>query len=88
MMTKFYIYMLMNASGMFYVGLTTHLQQILWKHRQKKMLSFNANHAFSTLVLAEELTDIHLALARFDELKNATYYQKQLLMQSANAANS
>ena len=79
-MTKYYIYMLMNVSGMFYVGLTTHLGQIIKKHTQRKMHSFVANLEFDRLVHSEETDDIYHALERLDELQSATYYQKQQLV--------
>ena len=81
-MNRFYIYMLSNASGMYYVGLTTHLEQIVQKHREKRMLSFEANFAFDRLVYVEETSDIEQAIYRTEELRRATFYQKKKLAEA------
>lgn len=67
---------------MFYVGLTTHLGQILKKHKEKKMHSFDGNLEFNRLVHAEQTNDIQNAIARLEELRSAPYYQKQQLVKS------
>lgn len=78
-MTKFYIYMLSNASGMFYVGLTTHLEAIVRKHRKKKMSVFKANFSFNQLEYYEEITDVTHAIDRMEALKHTTFYEKRKL---------
>ena len=83
-MTKYYIYMLTNASGMFYVGLTTNLEDIVKKHKQRKMHSFDGNLEFNRLVHSEEFSEIDSAMKRLDELKSASYYQKQQLAKPIN----
>ncbi len=83
-MNRYYIYILSNASGMLYVGLTTDLDRIVKKHRAKRMNSFKANFAFEKLVYVEETSDIYHAINREVELKGFTRYKKQDLISLTN----
>jgi putative endonuclease len=83
-MNRYYIYILSNASRMIYVGLTTDLDKIVQKHREKKMSSFKANFSFEKLVYVEETTDIHHAINREAELKGFPRNKKQDLISITN----
>lgn len=83
-MSKYYIYILSNASKMLYVGLTTDLDQILAKHRDRRMASFKANFSFDKLIYVEETTDIYKAIDRETELKGIPRHRKIDLLRFTN----
>lgn len=83
-MNKYYIYILSNASKMLYVGLTTDLNRILEKHRERRMTNFKANFSFNKLIYAEETTDIYEAIEREAELKKIPRHKKVDLLRLRN----
>ncbi|GAB5409550.1 MAG: hypothetical protein BalsKO_19150 [Balneolaceae bacterium] len=83
-MNKYYIYILCNPSKMLYVGLTTDLNKILLKHRNREMASFKANFSFDKLIYLEETTDIQKAIKREIELKKIPHYKKMDMLRLTN----
>lgn len=69
---------------MLYVGLTTDLDKILVKHRNRSMASFKANFSFNKLIYVEENTDIIKAIEREVELKKTPYFKKMDLLRFKN----
>lgn len=69
---------------MLYVGLTTDLDNIVRKHREKRMNSFKANFSFDKLIYVEETSDIYHAINREKELKSFSHYKKQDLVALIN----
>jgi putative endonuclease len=84
MMTEYYVYILSNASGMLYVGLTTDLQSMLQKHRSQNVQSFKANFAFNKLEYAEHLSNPKEAVQRFHTLKGMNMREKRELITSSD----
>lgn len=66
------------------MGLTTDLENILIKHKEKRMLSFKANFSFDRLLYVEEIFDVNKAIERSDELKKAPRLIKQSLLKNVN----
>ncbi len=62
---------------MLYIGLTTDLDEIVRKHREKRMNSFKANYSFEKLIYVEETSDIHHAIKREADLKSLPRNKKQ-----------
>tara|TARA_R110000868_G_scaffold383578_6_gene650631 strand:- start:7370 stop:7666 length:297 start_codon:yes stop_codon:yes gene_type:complete len=83
-MKKYYIYILSNASKMLYVGLSTDLDQIIIKHREKRMFSFKANFSFDKLIYVEETTDVYKAIDREEEIKKIPRHRKMDLLRLTN----
>jgi len=83
-MSKYYIYMLSNPSRMLYVGLTTDIQKMLIKHREKRMSNFRANFSYEKLVYVEETSDIEYAIEREKTLKSVPSYFKMDLLKITN----
>ena len=83
-MNTFYIYILSNASKMFYVGLTTDLTKILQKHRDKRMILFKGNFSFEKLVYIEEMNCIDDAIKREQELRALPNHLKHDLLKLTN----
>lgn len=83
-MTKYYIYILSNASKMLYVGLTTDIDSMLIKHRQKKVHTFKGNFSFEKLIYVEETSDIYYAITREKELKKIPHHHKVDLLNLTN----
>ncbi len=69
---------------MLYIGLTTDLDEILKKHREKRMSSFKANFSFEKLIYVEETTDIYKAIDREAELKKIPRNKKIDLLRLIN----
>ncbi len=69
---------------MLYIGLTTDLDEILEKHRQKRMSSFKANFSFDKLIYVEETTDVYKAIDREAELKKIPRHKKIDLLRLTN----
>lgn len=83
-MNKYYIYILSNASNMLYVGLTTDIEMMLTKHRERKLSSFKGNFSFEKLIYVEETSDIHRAIEREVELKKIPHHNKLDLLRLTN----
>lgn len=83
-MARYYIYMMSNPSRNLYVGLTTDLDKIITKHREKRMSNFKANFAFEKLVYVEETADVDYAISREKFLKSTPNYKKIDLLNITN----
>ncbi len=82
MNTEYHVYILSNASGMLYVGLTTDLTSMLRKHRSQNVQSFKANFAFNKVEYVEQLTNPNTAVCRFHALKGMNMREKRELITS------
>ncbi len=85
MMTEYFVYILSNASGMLYVGLTTDLPSMLQKHRLQNVQSFKANFAFNKLEYVERFSNPKVAVCRFHTLKGMNMREKRELITTSNA---
>ena len=83
-MTEYFVYILSNASGMLYVGLTTDLPSMLQKHRLQNVQSFKANFAFNKLEYVEQLSNPEAAVCRFHTLKGMNMREKRELITTSN----
>lgn len=79
-MAEYYIYILTNASGMLYVGLSTDIEGMLEKHRSQSVLSFKANFAFNKLVYLERWRNPEEAVSRLMYLNSISRIKKKELI--------
>ncbi|MBO6792659.1 MAG: GIY-YIG nuclease family protein [Balneolaceae bacterium] len=80
MITEYFVYILSNASGMLYVGLTTDLPSMLQKHRTQNVQSFKANFAFYKVEYVKHFTDPKEAVCQFHALKGMNMREKRELI--------
>lgn len=69
---------------MFYVGLTTDIEKMLAKHREKRMSLFKGNFSFEKLVYVQEFDCIEKAIKREQELRTLPNHQKHDLLKLTN----
>ena len=83
-MHDYCVYILSNASRMFYVGVTNDLMRRMSEHRQKLHPGYAARYNIKHLVYYEQYGDIGLAIAREKELKGWTRGRKEALIRESN----
>ncbi|MDB5091131.1 MAG: nuclease superfamily protein [Mucilaginibacter sp.] len=78
-------YILTNKSNtVFYVGVTSELENRIWKHKNKVYDGFTSKYDVNKLVYYEEYQWIHDAIAREKQLKGGSRQKKIDLIVSAN----
>lgn len=71
LMTKhFYVYILRNNSGNFYIGITSNLVKRLHEHQNKLVDGFTSKYNINKLVYFEVFNDPENAILREKQLKN------------------
>ena len=66
----YYIYILRNNSGNFYIGITNNLVRRVWEHQQKFVKGFTEKYNIDKLIYYEEYADPETAILREKQLKN------------------
>ena len=70
-MTKtYYVYILRNKSGNFYIGITSNLIKRVWEHKNKLVKGFTEKYNIDILIYYEMYSDPETAIAREKQLKN------------------
>lgn len=83
-MTRYYIYIMSNASRILYVGVTSDLARRVYEHKQKDVPGFTARYNVTRLVYFEETANPLAAIAREKEIKGWKRARKIALIESAN----
>ena len=84
---EYSIYILTNKSNtVFYVGVTSELENRVWKHKNKVYDGFTSKYEVNKLVYYEEYQWIHDAIAREKQLKGGSRQKKIDLIISENPA--
>ena len=79
------VYMLASqVRGTIYIGVTSHLAQRLYQHRNDLLPGFTSQHRVHRLVWAEFLDSMPLAIAREKQLKRWHRAWKINLIEAAN----
>ena len=66
----YYVYILRNRSGNFYIGITSNLVKRVWEHKQKFVRGFTKKYNIDKLIYYEIYNDPETAIAREKQLKN------------------
>jgi len=66
----YYVYILRNRSGNFYVGITSNLIKRIWEHKNKFVKGFASKYNIDKLIYYETYSDPETAIAREKQLKN------------------
>lgn len=67
---QYYVYILRNDSGNFYIGVTSDLIKRVWEHKSKLVDGFTKKYNINKLIYYEETDDINSAIRREKQLKN------------------
>jgi len=66
----YYVYILRNRSGNFYIGITSNLIKRVWEHKNKFVKGFTEKYNIDKLIYYEIYSDPETAIAREKQLKN------------------
>ena len=81
---RFYVYILSNEAGMFYVGVTNNLVRRVWEHKNKVVEGFTKKYNITKLIYYEEFLDSLNAIEREKQLKNWSRQKKVMLINKVN----
>ncbi|MBI4039083.1 GIY-YIG nuclease family protein [Candidatus Daviesbacteria bacterium] len=84
MSKQYYIYILRNKSGNFYIGITNDLVRRLWEHKNKLVKGYTEKYNIDRLIYYEVFNDPETAIAREKQLKNWNRKKKILLITKFN----
>lgn len=84
-MRSYYVYIMMNRSGMPYTGFTNDLESRVSQHRDW-MGKFTSRYRLTKLVYYEVTEDVWAAIRREKEIKGWTRAKKLALIRSQNPA--
>ena len=83
-MKRYYVYILTNATGTLYTGVTNNLKRRVYEHKHKLVEGFTKRYNVSRLVCYEETGDIKAALMREKQIKGWLRQKKIKLIKSVN----
>jgi len=81
---QYYIYVLRNDAGNFYIGITSNLERRVWEHANKIVDGFTKKYNITKLIYYEIYLDPESAILREKQLKNWTRKKKIMLIKRAN----
>lgn len=80
----YHVYILANASGVLYTGVTNHLERRVVQHKQKLCPGFTRQYDLVRLVYFEPFGDVRSAISRKKQLKSWRREKKLALIRSVN----
>jgi putative endonuclease len=80
----FHVYFMAGASGVIYLGVTSHLTQRVFQHKQKLLPGFTKKYNLTKLVWFEPHSTARSAIAREKEIKKWRRSKKVALIESLN----
>jgi putative endonuclease len=81
---SYYVYILTNASGSLYVGVTNDLERRVLEHRSLLVEGFTRRFRLTTLLYCEECGEIADAIAREKQIKGWRRAKKLALIATLN----
>jgi putative endonuclease len=79
-----YTYIMGSATGTLYIGVTSDLNQRVWKHKNGAYEGFSSKYNCTRLLYYEEYSDISAAIAREKQLKGWRREKKLNLIRTTN----
>jgi putative endonuclease len=83
-MAVYHVYIMANASGVLYTGVTNFLERRVRQHKQKLMEGFTKKYGVTRLVYYEPYGQIKSAISREKQIKNWRREKKLALIRSMN----
>jgi len=80
----YHVYILANASGVLYTGVTGHLERRVGEHQRDVMDGFTKHYGVHRLVYFEAFGDVRNAIAREKQLKGWRREKKLALIRKQN----
>ncbi|KKR57925.1 MAG: Excinuclease ABC subunit C, partial [Candidatus Curtissbacteria bacterium GW2011_GWB1_40_28] len=80
----YYVYILRNRSGNFYIGVTSNLIKRVWEHKNKLARGFTQKYNIDILIYYEVYDDPQTAITREKQLKNWSRKKKIALITKVN----
>ena len=84
MRKQYYVYILRNLSGNFYIGVTDNLIRRVWEHKNKLVKGFTQKYNIDILVYYEVYDDPENAITREKQLKDWNRRKKMDLITKVN----
>ncbi|HCS78582.1 TPA: endonuclease [Patescibacteria group bacterium] len=81
---RYFVYILRNHSGNFYIGITSNLTKRVWEHKNKLVKSYTEKYNIDQLIYYEVYQEPLAAIAREKQLKNWNRKKKILLITKEN----
>jgi putative endonuclease len=81
---QYYVYILRNFSGTFYIGVTNNLVKRVWEHKNKLVEGFTKKYNIDKLIYFEIFHDPETAIEREKQLKNWSRKKKIILIAKTN----
>lgn len=81
---QYFVYILRNNSGTFYIGITNNLIRRIWEHKEKLVDGFTQKYHIDKLVYYEIYQDPATAIEREKQLKNWNRKKKIELITKQN----
>jgi len=81
---SYYIYILRNNSGTFYIGITSDLVKRVWEHKNKFVKGFTEKYNIDKLIYYEIYSDPENAILREKQLKKWNRKKKVILISKMN----
>lgn len=81
---RYYIYILRNGAGNFYIGITSNLLIRIREHKSKLIDGFTKKYNITKLIYYEEYSDPENAILREKQLKNWNRKKKIMLITKIN----
>ena len=80
----YYVYIMTNRSKTLYTGVTGHILQRVWQHKNHGNEGFTAKYKIDRLVYYERFADVRAAISREKEIKGWLRIKKLQLIVSLN----
>jgi putative endonuclease len=85
-MKEYYVYILTNAAGVLYIGVTSDLGGRFWEHTEERSSKFTSKYNQDRLIFYEGYPTPRDAIAREKQLKSWRREKKVALIASMNPA--
>ena len=83
-MKEYYVYIMASRSGVLYIGVTSNLNQRVFKHKNETIEGFSQKYKTKKLVYFEVCTDVEAAITREKQLKGWRRSKKDALIDQMN----
>ena len=80
----YHVYILANATGVLYTGVTNHLERRTEQHKRGLVAGFTKNYEVHRLVYFEAFGDVRNAIAREKQIKGWRREKKLALIRKMN----
>jgi|SRR5579864_4757250 len=80
----YYVYIIANATRILYTGMTSKLEDRVWKHKNKLLEGFTSHFRICRLVYWESFDDVRRAIDREKQIKRWRREKKIALIEKLN----